>query len=72
LNSISRTEAHKVFADLYRKTRSPEHQKLIDEAILRSNDVYIRIDIIKKEDEEQHADARVKLNDAPEERPKRR
>ena len=72
MNSISRTEAHKVFADLYRKTRSPEHQKLIDEAILRSNDVFIRIDLIKKVDEEQQAAARVKLNDAPEERPKRR
>ncbi|PJE00907.1 MAG: hypothetical protein CK427_12530 [Leptospira sp.] len=72
MNSISRTEAHKVFADLYRKTRSPEHQKLIDEAILRSNDVFIRIDLIKKVDEDQQAAARAKLNDTPEEKPKRR
>jgi hypothetical protein len=52
MNSISRTEAHKVFADLYRKSRSPEHQQLIDEAIRKSNDVFIRIDLIKKVDED--------------------
>ena len=52
MNSSSRTEAHKVFATLYRKPRSAEHQKQIDEAITRSNDVFIRIDLIKKIDEE--------------------
>ncbi len=50
--NISRTEAHKVFANLYRKTRSPEHQAKVDEIITRSNDVFIRIDLIKKLDEE--------------------
>ncbi len=52
MNSISRTDAHKIFATLYRKQRSPEHQKLVDEAITKSNDVFIRIDLIKKIDEE--------------------
>jgi hypothetical protein len=52
MTPVSRTEAHRVFADLYRKTRTPEHQQLIDEAILRSNDVFIRIDLIKKVDED--------------------
>jgi hypothetical protein len=35
MNSFSRTEAHKVFADLYRKARSPEHQQLIDDVIFK-------------------------------------
>ncbi|MBE7413191.1 MAG: hypothetical protein L6Q54_13950 [Leptospiraceae bacterium] len=48
----SRTDAHKVFANLYRKSRSPEHQQKIDEILTRSNDVFIRIDLIKKADEE--------------------
>lgn len=52
MTPVSRTEAHKVFADLYRKTRTPEHQQLIDEAILKSNDVFIRIDLIRKVDED--------------------
>ncbi len=52
MTPVSRTEAHRVFADLYRKTRTPDHQQLIDEAILRSNDVFIRIDLIKKVDED--------------------
>ncbi len=50
--NLSRTEAHKVFANLYRKTRSPEHQAKVDEIITRSNDVFIRIDLIKKLDQE--------------------
>lgn len=52
MTPVSRTEAHRVFADLYRKTRTPEHQQLIDEAILKSNDVFIRIDLIRKVDED--------------------
>lgn len=52
MTPVSRTEAHKVFADLYRKTRTLEHQQLIDEAILKSNDVFIRIDLIRKVDED--------------------
>ncbi|MFB5651078.1 hypothetical protein ACE5IS_10565 [Leptospira wolffii] len=50
--SSSRTDAHKVFADLYRKSRSPEHQQQIDEVIQKSNDIFIRIDLMKKVDEE--------------------
>lgn len=52
MNTQSRTEAHKVFADLYRKSRPPEHQQLIDDAIKKSNDVFIRIDLIQKIDED--------------------
>lgn len=52
MTPVSRTEAHRVFADLYRKTRTPDHQQLIDEAILKSNDVFIRIDLIRKVDED--------------------
>ncbi|MDV6234426.1 hypothetical protein CH379_002140 [Leptospira ellisii] len=48
----SRTDAHKIFADLYRKQRSPEHQEKIDEVIQKSNDIFIRIDLMKKVDEE--------------------
>lgn len=50
--ATSRTDAHRVFANLYRKKRSPEHQKKVDEIITKSNDVFIRIDLIKKLDEE--------------------
>lgn len=50
--NITRTEAHTIFAKLYRKPRSPEHQAKVDEIITRSNDVFIRIDLIKKLDEE--------------------
>ena len=50
--NISRTEAHKVFANLYRKSRSPEHQAKVDEIITRSNDVFIRIDLIRKLDQD--------------------
>ena len=60
MNPASRTEAHKIFASLYRKKRSPEHQQLIDDAITRSNDVFIRIDLIKKIDEEQERKERIK------------
>ena len=60
MNPASRTEAHKVFASLYRKKRSPEHQQLIDDAITRSNDVFIRIDLIKKIDEDQEKKERIK------------
>lgn len=52
MNTQSRTEAHKVFADLYRKSRPPEHQQLVDDAIKKSNDVFIRIDLIQKVDED--------------------
>ena len=52
MNEYSRTEAHKVFADLYRKKRTPDHQQIIDEVIQKSNDVFIRIDLIKKADED--------------------
>ncbi len=45
---------------MYRKKRSPEHQQLIDDAITRSNDVFIRIDLIKKIDEEQERKERIK------------
>ncbi|TGK07483.1 hypothetical protein EHO59_05110 [Leptospira semungkisensis] len=50
--SNSRTDAHKTFADLYRKSRSAEHQQQIDEVIQKSNDIFIRIDLMKKVDEE--------------------
>ncbi|MDZ4724863.1 MAG: hypothetical protein SH817_01805 [Leptospira sp.] len=73
MTPVSRTEAHRVFADLYRKSRTPEHQQLIDEAILKSNDVFIRIDLIKKVDEDYQN--RNKPKDKPkvaiEERPQR-
>ncbi|WP_411823220.1 hypothetical protein [Leptospira sp. 'Mane'] len=71
MTPVSRTEAHRVFADLYRKTRTPEHQQLIDEAILKSNDVFIRIDLIRKVDEDilnKKKGVEEKKKPAPEER----
>ncbi|TGK17926.1 hypothetical protein EHO61_10685 [Leptospira fluminis] len=52
MSATSRTDAHKIFADLYRKARSPEQQQKIDEVIQKSNDIFIRIDLMKKVDEE--------------------
>ncbi|WCL50408.1 hypothetical protein [Leptospira sp. GIMC2001] len=69
MNSISRTDAHKVFADLYRKSRPPEQQQLVDDAIQRSNDVFIRIDLIKKIDEDFQSQLRAK-SALPEETPR--
>jgi hypothetical protein len=63
--NLSRTEAHKVFANLYRKTRSPEHQTKVDEIITRSNDVFIRIDLIKKLDQEFEKSSRPDKKEAP-------
>lgn len=59
--NISRTEAHKVFANLYRKKRDPDHQAKVDEIITRSNDVFIRIDLIKKLDEDYEKKQRAQL-----------
>lgn len=50
--NISRTDAHKIFANLYRKKREPEHQAKVDDALTKSNDVFIRIDLIQKIDAE--------------------
>jgi hypothetical protein len=50
--TTTRTDAHNIYSNLYKKKRSPEHQKQVDEVIARSNDVFIRIDLIKKLDEE--------------------
>ncbi|MDX1960511.1 MAG: hypothetical protein SFU98_18215 [Leptospiraceae bacterium] len=61
--NISRTDAHKIFANLYRKQRSAEHQAKVDEIITRSNDVFIRIDLIKKLDEEFDKKQREALRD---------
>lgn len=52
LENTTRADAHKIFANLYRKKRDPEHQKKVDDIITRSNDIFIRIDLIKKLDEE--------------------
>ncbi len=65
--NTTRTEAHKIFAALYRKPRSPEHQAKVDEIITRSNDVFIRIDLIKKLDEQYEKNERNKLKQGNEE-----
>ena len=50
--STSRTEAHKIFGALYRKERPPELQEKVDEVISKTNDIFLRIDMIKKIDED--------------------
>ncbi|WP_078130201.1 hypothetical protein [Leptospira alexanderi] len=67
----SRTDAHKTFADLYRKQRSPEHQEQIDEVIQKSNDIFIRIDLMKKVDEEFEKKRQEENKKSEEDRPKR-
>ena len=48
----SRTEAHKEFANLYRRPRSPEDQQKVDEIISKTNDIFMRIELINKLDAE--------------------
>ncbi|WP_061298515.1 hypothetical protein [Leptospira borgpetersenii] len=67
----SRTDAHKTFADLYRKQRSPEHQEQIDEVIQKSNDIFIRIDLMRKIDEEFEKKRQEENKKSEEDRPKR-
>ncbi|EMF82761.1 hypothetical protein LEP1GSC188_2840 [Leptospira weilii serovar Topaz str. LT2116] len=67
----SRTDAHKTFADLYRKQRSPEHQEQIDEVIQKSNDIFIRIDLMKKVDEEFEKKRQEENKKSEEDKPKR-
>ncbi|MDI7213743.1 hypothetical protein [Leptospira santarosai] len=67
----SRTDAHKTFADLYRKQRSPEHQEQIDEVIQKSNDIFIRIDLMKKVDEEFEKKKQEETKKPEEDKPKK-
>ncbi|EMN89992.1 hypothetical protein [Leptospira weilii] len=67
----SRTDAHKTFADLYRKQRSPEHQEQIDEVIQKSNDIFIRIDLMKKVDEEFEKKRQEENKKSEEDKPKK-
>jgi len=68
--STSRTEAHKIFGALYRKERPPELQEKVDEVISKTNDIFMRIDMIKKIDEDAAKNTRYG-NDSDSERQKR-
>ncbi|MEM7180456.1 MAG: hypothetical protein AAF518_06060 [Spirochaetota bacterium] len=52
MSTKTRAEAHKHFGSLYRKQRSEEHQKKVDEILAKTSDIFIRIDLIEKLDKE--------------------
>lgn len=48
--SLTRSQAHRVFGELYRKERPPELQARVDEIVSETSDVYIRINRIEELD----------------------
>lgn len=48
--SLTRSKAHQVFGDLYRKPRSPELQKKVDEVVSSESDIFVRIKKIEELD----------------------
>ncbi len=51
--TLTRAAAHKVFGDLYRKSRPPELQEKVDRVIQATSDVFVRIQRIEELDAEQ-------------------
>ena len=49
--TLSRSDAHRVFGDLYRKPRNPDWQAQVDAVVASSNDVFVRITRIEEIDE---------------------
>lgn len=50
--TLTRAAAHKVFGDLYRKSRPPELQEKVDRVIQATSDVFVRIQRIEQLDAE--------------------
>jgi hypothetical protein len=50
--TLTRAAAHKVFGDLYRKSRPPELQEKVDRVIQATSDVFVRIQRIEELDAE--------------------
>jgi hypothetical protein len=48
---LTRTQAHKLFGELYNKPRPPELQKQVDEIVNRYSDIYVRIKKIHELDQ---------------------
>ena len=56
--TLSRSEAHRVFGDLYRKSRSPDWQAQVDAVVSATSDVFVRIKRIEEIDEVEEGRAR--------------
>lgn len=50
--ALTRTKAHVLFGEIYNKSRTPEWQARIDEAIKDISDIYVRIHKMQEVDEE--------------------
>lgn len=48
--TLTRSQAHNVFGELYRKERPPELQKKVDQVVRESSDVFVRIKRIEEID----------------------
>ncbi len=51
--TLTKAEAHKVFGDLYRRSRPPELQEKVDRIVEDTSDIFVRIKRIEELDEEQ-------------------
>lgn len=49
---LTKSQAYKIFGDLYNKQRPPELQKKVDEIVNRYSDIFVRIQKIKELDQE--------------------
>lgn len=49
--TLTRSQAHKVFGELYRKSRPPELQEKIDRVVSTTSDIFVRIKRIEELDE---------------------
>lgn len=51
--TLTKAEAHKVFGDLYRRSRPPELQEKVDRIVEETSDIFVRIKRIEELDEDQ-------------------
>ncbi len=56
--TLSKSDAHRVFGDLYRRSRSPELQAKVDAIVATTSDIFVRIKRIEELDEAEEHKAR--------------
>ncbi|MDH5655765.1 MAG: hypothetical protein OEZ34_07655 [Spirochaetia bacterium] len=61
--TLTREKAHKLFGELYRKDRSPDLQKKVDDIVAQNSDIFVRIQKIEALDKKE-AESKSKFSDA--------
>ena len=56
--TLTRSQAHKYFGELYQRSRSPEAQKRVDEIVKNVSDIFVRIKRIEELDEQEGGGSR--------------